>query len=352
MDKLSCYDYSLPEELIAYRPVDKREHSKMLMLNKSTGEIILRKFSDIVEYLNAGDCLVLNNTKVIKGRLYGRKEKNGALIEAMLISPVPSQGKVWNCFLRPGKRVKPGTKIYVQDKKNSREPSEIFYTIVTVNSDGSYTIKFDCADFYQMLNKFGHIPLPPYIKREEEIADLERYQTVYSKINGAVAAPTAGLHFSDDILKQLTNKGVSQAELTLHVGAGTFKPVQDENILKHKMHSEKFMITKLCADLVNATKKNGKKILAAGTTSVRVLETQVRSDGTVMEGSGWTDIFIRPPYKIKVADMLLTNFHLPRSTLLMLVSAFAGLENVLRAYNFAIKEKMRFYSYGDCMLIV
>ncbi len=352
MDKLTYYDYSLPEELIAYRPADKREHSKMLVLNKSTGEIVLRRFSDIVEYLNAGDCLVLNNTRVIKGRLYGRKEKNGALIEAMLISPVLSQDKIWTCFLKPGKRVKPSTRVYLQDNKNSRESSEVFYTITAVNPDGSYTIEFDCVDFYQILNKFGHIPLPPYIKREEEIADFERYQTVYSKVSGAVAAPTAGLHFSEDILKNLEDKGISRAELTLHVGAGTFKPVQDENISKHKMHSEEFMIAKSCADLINDTKKNGKKILAVGTTSVRVLETQSGLDGKVTEGFGWTDIFISPPYKMKVADMLLTNFHLPKSTLLMLVSSFAGLENVLRAYDFAIKEKMRFYSYGDCMLII
>lgn len=352
MDKLACYDYSLPEELIAYRPADKREHSKMLVLNRGTGKIVLRRFSDIVEYLNAGDCFVLNNTRVIKGRLYGRKEKNGALIEAMLIGPVPSRDKAWNSFLRPGKRVKPGTKVYLQDGKNSLEPSEVLYTIIAVNADGSYTIEFDCVDFYQMLNTFGHIPLPPYIKREEEIADFERYQTVYSRISGAVAAPTAGLHFSNDILKKLADKGVSRAELTLHVGAGTFKPVQDEDIFRHKMHSEEFMITQSCADLINDTKKNGKKILAVGTTSVRVLETQAGLDGRITEGLGWTDIFIRPPYKIKAVDMLLTNFHLPKSTLLMLVSSFAGLENILRAYDFAIKEKMRFYSYGDCMLIV
>lgn len=350
--KLSFYDYSLPEELIAYRPADKREHSKMLVLNKSTGEIILREFSDIVEYLNIGDCIVLNNTKVIKGRLYGRKEKSGALIEAMLINPVQLQENVWNCFLKPGKRVEIGTKVYLQDNKNSQESAEIFYTIIAVNPNCSYTIKFDCSDFYQILNKFGHIPLPPYIKREEEIDDFERYQTVYSRVNGAVAAPTAGLHFSHDILKKLTDEGVNRVELTLHVGAGTFKPVQDEDISNHKMHSEEFMISKSCADLINNTKKNGKKILAVGTTSVRVLETQSGLDGKINEGFGWTDIFIRSPYKIKVADMLLTNFHLPKSTLLMLVSAFAGLENILRAYDFAIKEKMRFYSYGDCMLII
>jgi len=288
---------------------------------------------------------------VIKGRLYGRKEKNGALIEAMLISQVPAQVKAWNCFLKPGKRVKPDTKVYLQDNKNSRESSEVFYTIIAVNPDGSYTIEFDCSDFYQILNRFGHIPLPPYIKREEEIADFERYQTVYSKVSGAVAAPTAGLHFSEDILAKLTDKGVSRAELTLHVGAGTFKPVQDEDIFGHKMHSEEFMITKSCADLINDAKKKGGKILAVGTTSVRVLETQAGLDGKITEGFGWTDIFIRPPYKIKVADMLLTNFHLPKSTLLMLVSSFAGLKNTMKAYDFAMKEKMRFYSYGDCMLI-
>ena len=352
MDKLSYYDYFLPEELIAYRPAEKRESSKMLVLNKSTGEIVLRKFSDIVEYLNAGDCIVLNNTKVIKGRLYGRKEKNGALVEAILISPVPSKDRTWNCFLKPGKRVKPGTKIYLQGNKSSQHTSDFFYIVISVNLDGSYMIELDCTDFYEILNKFGHIPLPPYIKREEEIADFERYQTIYSKINGAVAAPTAGLHFSEDILNKLAVKGINRAELTLHVGAGTFKPVQEENIMRHKMHSEEFMITKLCVDLINNTKRNEKKILAVGTTSIRVLETQSGLDGKIVEGFGWTDIFIRPPYKMKVADMLLTNFHLPKSTLIMLVSAFAGMENVMRAYDFSIKEKMRFYSYGDCMLII
>lgn len=352
MDKLSSYDYFLPEELIAYRPSVKREFSKMLVLNKSTGQIILRSFFDIIEYLNVGDCAVLNNTKVIKGRLYGRKEKTGSLIEAMLISPAASGDRTWNSFLKPGKRVKPGAKVYLQENKNSRQSSEIYYTVITVKSGGLYTIEFGCHDFYEILNKFGHIPLPPYIKRKEEVADFDRYQTVYSKVSGAVAAPTAGLHFSEDILKKLTDKGVNFAELTLHVGAGTFKPVQNEDIFRHKMHSEEFMISKQCADLINDTKKKGKKILAVGTTSIRVLETQSRDDGIIVDGSGWTDIFIRPPYKMKIADMLLTNFHLPKSTLLMLVSAFAGVENVLKAYDFAKREKMRFYSYGDCMLII
>lgn len=351
MNDLDCYDYSLPEGLIAYRPAEKRECSKMLVLNKNTGEIILREFSDIIEYLNPRDCVVLNNTKVIKGRLFGRKDKTGALIETMIIGP-NSNGKTWNCFLKPGKRVKSDTKIYLQESRNSTQTSSTFYTVNSINSDGTYTIDFNDSNIYGILDKFGHIPLPPYIKREDEAADFERYQTVYSKISGAVAAPTAGLHFSERVLNQLAEKKVNRAELTLHVGAGTFKPVQEQDLSKHKMHSEEFIITKGCADLINDTRKNGKKILAVGTTSLRVLETQTTDNGITADGFGWTDIFIRPPYKIKAADMLLTNFHLPKSTLLMLVSALAGLNNILKAYDFAIKSKMRFYSYGDCMLII
>ena len=352
MNQLKLYDYNLPEELIAYYPSPARDASRMLVLERVSGKMHIKSFSEICDYFSNGDCLVLNNTQVIKGRLYGKKEVTNANVEVMLISPLLSDIKRWSCLIKPGKRVKPGAKVFLSANKASNEISGGYFTVISAEHDGTYVIEFNTDDIYEIMDKIGHIPLPPYIKREDDFSDIERYQTVYSKIKGAVAAPTAGLHFTKDNLKKISKNGVSIAELTLHVGAGTFKPVQVEDIKNHKMHSEEYFLNESSSNLINKSKLCGHKVAAVGTTSVRVLESLALADGTVKKGEGWTDIFISPPYKFKTVDMLLTNFHLPKSTLLMLVSAFAGLDNILTAYEYAIKEKMRFFSYGDCMLII
>ncbi|HJO94144.1 MAG TPA: tRNA preQ1(34) S-adenosylmethionine ribosyltransferase-isomerase QueA [Victivallales bacterium] len=351
MNKVDDYDYKLPEELIAYYPNDMRDSSRMLVLDSKTGDLEIRNFSDIIDYLNDGDSLVLNNTKVIKARLYGHKNGSGAKIQIMLISSEKEHAFLWKAYIKPGKRVKEGTHILLEEV-NGNSDLENWIKVVRHNDDGSYIVKFDALDVYDLIDEIGHIPLPPYIKREEDFSDADRYQTVYSKVSGAVAAPTAGLHFSEDILNRIQDKGVNKVELTLHVGAGTFKPISVTDIEDHKMHSEEFFLDKSSAEMINRTKMNGNKILSVGTTSTRVLETLGDKNGTVKPDSGWTDIFIYPPYKPKIVDMLLTNFHLPKSTLLMLVSAFAGRDNIMKAYQLAIENKMRFYSYGDCMLIL
>lgn len=352
MNKLELYDYNLPEELIAYYPSPERDSSRMLVLDIKSGKMQIKSFYEICDYFSSGDCLVLNNTQVIKGRLYGKKEITHANVEVMLISPLASDTKRWSCLIKPGKRVKPGAKVFLTKNKNSTETSDNYFTVVSAEQDGTYVVEFSSHDVYELMGSFGHIPLPPYIKRGDDFSDTERYQTVYSKIKGAVAAPTAGLHFTKEVLNKISGNGVSIAELTLHVGAGTFKPVQVDDIKNHKMHSEEYFLNEYTANLINKTKLSGRKVTAVGTTSVRVLESLALADGTVKSGEGWTDIFITPPYKFKTVDILLTNFHLPKSTLLMLVSAFAGLDNILAAYEYAIKEKMRFFSYGDCMLII
>ncbi|MCP4178811.1 MAG: tRNA preQ1(34) S-adenosylmethionine ribosyltransferase-isomerase QueA [bacterium] len=351
MNQVDYYDYKLPEELIAYYPNDMRDSSRMLVLDSKTGDVKIRNFSNIIDYLDAGDSLVLNNTKVIKARLYGHKNGSGAKIQIMLISPEKEHAFLWKAYIKPGKRVKEGTQILLE-KINENSDTENWIKVIRHNEDGSYIVKFDALDVYELIDEIGHIPLPPYIKREEDFSDADRYQTVYSKISGAVAAPTAGLHFSEDILTKIQNKGINKIELTLHVGAGTFKPISVTDIEDHKMHSEEYFLDEASANMINKTKKNNKKIISVGTTSTRVLETLGDENGVVKPDSGWTDIFIYPPYKPKVVDMLLTNFHLPKSTLLMLVSAFAGRDNIMKAYQIAIENKMRFYSYGDCMLIL
>ena len=323
----------------------------MMILNKLTGEAQIKRFDCILDYLSPADCVVLNNTKVIKARLIGLKEGTGAKIESMLIGPVNGLSNTWNCFIKPGKRVKPGTKVRLSSDDYAKN-REAWYTVSKKNEDGTFEICFDSNNVHEILENFGSIPLPPYIKRKVEADDEIRYQTVYSKTLGAVAAPTAGLHFTPEILEKMAKKGVSIAELTLHVGAGTFQPVNVDNILEHKMHREEFFLSEKTSALINNTKSSGGKILAVGTTTTRVLETLAQDDGLVRDGCGWTDIFLYPPYKPKVVDMLLSNFHLPKSTLLMLVSTFAGRENILNAYREAIEKKLRFYSYGDCMLLV
>lgn len=354
--KTDLFDYQLPEELIAQRPAEKRDRSRMLVLDRATGECSFREFADIVDYLEAGDLLVSNNTKVMRARLYGRKNglNEGAHFEALLLNPHPAGEKLpgtrYQAMLKPGKRALPGTFVKLLDHGGKLLDDAPGFTVAERLEDGTFVIDFDTADQEALQAQFGHIPLPPYIKRGDEGSDFERYQTIFAKVSGAVAAPTAGLHFTADVLEKLAAKGVKRAEVTLHVGAGTFKPVSEENILDHKMHTERFELPQVTAELINAARKAGKKVVAVGTTTVRTLESCADESGMVHPRVGATNIFLYPPYRPRAVDMLITNFHLPKSTLLMLVSCFADREKVLNAYSEAIKEKMRFYSYGDCML--
>ncbi|MBE6367781.1 MAG: tRNA preQ1(34) S-adenosylmethionine ribosyltransferase-isomerase QueA [Lentisphaerae bacterium] len=354
--KTELFDYQLPEELIAQRPAERRDFSRMLVLDRQSGECEVREFGDITEYLEPGDLLVSNNTKVMRARLYGRKNAlaEGALFEALLLNPHPAGEKIpgtfYQAMLKPGKRAVPGTRVTLLDHAGNLLSDAPVFTVVERLDDGTFVIEFDTADQESLQEKFGHIPLPPYIKRGDEGSDFERYQTIFAKVSGAVAAPTAGLHFTGEVLRKLEAKGVRRAEVTLHVGAGTFKPVSEENILDHKMHSERFVLSEATADLINATRAAGKKVVAVGTTTVRTLESCADENGVVHARTGATDIFLYPPYQPRSVDMLITNFHLPKSTLLMLVSCFADREKVLNAYKYAIQQRMRFYSYGDCML--
>ena len=354
--KTALYDYQLPEELIAQRPAEKRDRSRMLVLDRKTGECVIRDFADITGYLEPGDLLVSNNTKVMRARLYGRKNglPEGAHFEALLLNAHPAGEKVpgtrYQAMLKPGKRATAGTFVKLLDHSGALLDDAPGFTVAERLEDGTFVVDFDTAEQEALQEKFGHIPLPPYIKRGDEGSDFERYQTIFAKVSGAVAAPTAGLHFTPEVLQQLEDKGIKRAEVTLHVGAGTFKPVSEENILDHKMHTEHFVLSSETAELINSTRAAGKRVIAVGTTTVRTLESCADESGKVHARSGATNIFLYPPYQPRSVDMLITNFHLPKSTLLMLVSCFADREKVLNAYQTAIENKMRFYSYGDCML--
>lgn len=345
---LSDFDYELPERLIAQMPADKRENSKMLVLDKIKQTIEHKHFFDIVDYVDSNSILVLNNTKVLPARLYGTKE-TGAKIEVFLLES--KEEKQWSCLIKPSKRVKPDTIITISDELRIRP-------IKRLEDDGEWLIELIYeGDLFEILHKVGNIPLPPYIERKlksEELKqfDMERYQTVYAKDEGSVAAPTAGLHFTNEILEKLKAKGVEIAYVTLNVGLGTFRPVKCDNILDHKMHSETFEITQEAADKINNAKASGKKLIAVGTTTVRTLETAYKKYGCIKACHDHSELFIYPPYEFKVIDKLLTNFHLPKSTLLMLVSALAGKDFIFKAYEEAIKNEYRFFSYGDCMLIL
>ncbi|MDY6227833.1 tRNA preQ1(34) S-adenosylmethionine ribosyltransferase-isomerase QueA [Clostridium sp.] len=339
--KVSDFDFDLPEELIAQHPLEKRDASKLMVLDKNTGNIEHRSFHDVIEYLNKGDTLVLNNTRVMPARLIGEKEETGGKIEFLLLKRV--EGDKWECLAKPGKRAKIGQTFTFGEGK-------LKCKVVDIIEEGNRIIEFLYEGiFEQVLDELGEMPLPPYIT--EKLDDKERYQTVYSKEKGSAAAPTAGLHFTKELLAEIKAKGVNIAYLTLHVGLGTFRPVKVDDINEHIMHSEFYHLDKENADLINETKRRGNKVIAVGTTSTRTLETIGDENGFVSEQSGWTDIFIYPGYKYKVIDELITNFHLPESTLIMLVSALAGKENVMSAYNTAVKEKYRFFSFGDSMLI-
>ncbi|MBR2500131.1 MAG: tRNA preQ1(34) S-adenosylmethionine ribosyltransferase-isomerase QueA [Clostridia bacterium] len=335
------FDYYLPEELIAQTPLEERPSSRLLCLDKATGDIKHGHFKDILSQLKKGDCLVLNNTKVLPARLYGKREDSGAPIEFLLLSQ--KENDVWEIIVRPGKKCRPGHKIEFGDGKLKAE-------ILEVVNDGNRLVKFSYDGiFNEILSELGEMPLPPYIT--EKLNNPDRYQTVYAKAEGSAAAPTAGLHFDEELLNEIKELGVNLAFVTLHVGLGTFRPVKVDVIEEHKMHSEFYTVDKATADIINETKKNGGRVICVGTTSCRVVETLANDEGFINEGSGWTDIFIYPGYKFKALDALITNFHLPQSTLIMLVSALAGRERVLNAYKCAVEEKYRFFSFGDAMFI-
>lgn len=340
MNKKDFY-YELPEELIAQDPLEDRSSSRLMVLGKKTGDIEHRIFSDITEYLKPGDCLVINNTKVIPARLYGVKEGTEAKIEILLLKRKADD--VWETLVKPGKKVKPGTKIIFGEGLLTGE-------VIDIIEEGNRLIKFQYEGiFEEILDQLGQMPLPPYITHQ--LQDKNRYQTVYAKYDGSAAAPTAGLHFTPELLTGISEMSVDIAEVTLHVGLGTFRPVKEEDILEHHMHSEFYQIDEIAADKINQARKKGGRIFAVGTTSTRTLEAAAEEDGMLKAKSGWTEIFIYPGYKFKVIDGLITNFHLPESTLVMLVSALAGREEVLHAYTCAVEEKYRFFSFGDAMLI-
>ena len=339
--KTSDFYFNLPEELIAQVPIKDRTSSKLMVLDKETGEIEHKVFKDVIDYLNPGDCLVLNNTRVIPARLIGEKLETGGKIEFLLLKR--TEDDTWQALVKPGKRAKIGTKFSFGNGKLIGE-------VVGLAEEGSRIIKFYYDGiFEEVLDELGNMPLPPYIT--ERLEDRERYQTVYSKHNGSAAAPTAGLHFTNDLLQKIKEKGVDIAFVTLHVGLGTFRPVKVEDVLNHEMHSEYYMVDKESADKINNAKKNGKNVICVGTTSCRTIESASDEDGFVKESSGFTNIFIYPGYKFKVVDKLITNFHLPESTLIMLVSALSTKDNVLNAYDVAVQDRYRFFSFGDAMIL-
>ena len=342
MMRLSKFDYHLPTQLIAQHPIEKRDESRLLVLNKNERKIKDKHFKEIIDYLQPGDTVIANNTKVFPARLFGRKDRSGAKIEVFLLRKL--NGHMWEVLVKPSRKVRVGNKIYFDD--------DLHCDVIDNTSSGGRTVEFNCnGGLMDKIYELGNCPLPPYIKRDADSDDVINYQTVYAEKIGAVAAPTAGLHFTDELIEKLKNKGVNFGFVTLHVGLGTFRPVQVGDVSRHQMDSEYYELNEETAKLINETKDRGNKVIAVGTTSVRTLETAVLHDDRVIAESGWTDKFIYPPYSFKIVDGLITNFHLPKSTLLMLVSAFSDRDFVIEAYKKAIKLKYRFYSYGDAMLI-
>ncbi|WP_024620985.1 tRNA preQ1(34) S-adenosylmethionine ribosyltransferase-isomerase QueA [Metaclostridioides mangenotii] len=339
--KTSDFKFDLPEELIAQVPIEDRSSSRLMVLDKETGKIEHKIFKDIIDYLNPGDCLVLNNTKVIPARLIGEKVGTGGKIEFLLLKR--TEDDTWETLVKPGKRAKIGTKF-------SFGGGKLISEVVGMGEDGSRIVKFSYDGiFEEILDELGSMPLPPYIT--EKLEEKDRYQTVYSKHSGSAAAPTAGLHFTKELLDKIEKKGVDIAFITLHVGLGTFRPVKVDDVLEHHMHSEYYMVDKEAADKINKAKKDGKNVVCVGTTSCRTVESASKEKGIIKETSGWTEIFIYPGYEFRIVDKLITNFHLPESTLIMLVSALSSKENILNAYNTAVDEKYRFFSFGDAMII-
>lgn len=347
--KIEDFDYHLPEELIAQKPAEKRDASRLLVVHRDTGKTEHRHFYDILEYLQPGDCLVLNNSKVLPARLFGTKEKTGAKVEFLLIKRI--EGDIWETMVKPGKRLKPGDSVTFSEKPLLRAEVKDY------GNDGTRLVEFQYEGlFMERLEELGSMPLPPYIERSSQEEDKERYQTVYCEEEGSVAAPTAGLHFTDELLKQAKKKGVELVYVTLHVGIGTFRPVKCENIEEHSMHFEEYHISEESAEVINRAKREGRRIISVGTTSTRTVESAAYYDEAagcmqVRSGEDSTGIFIYPGYEFKIIDSLITNFHLPKSTLLMLISALYDREKILEVYEEAIREKYRFFSYGDAMFI-
>lgn len=340
--KTSDFYYDLPEELIAQTPLEPRDSSRLMVLHKKTGEIEHRHFYDILDYLNEGDCLIMNDSRVLPARIYGVKDETNANVEFLLLNCI--EGKKWEALAKPGKRAKIGTSFSFGD-------GLMHCKVIDILDDGNRILEFECeGSFYENLDKLGQMPLPPYI--HEKLKDKERYQTVYSREIGSAAAPTAGLHFTKELMKKAQEKGVKIGFVTLHVGLGTFRPVKVDDVTKHKMHSEHYDMSEETAALINETHRNGGRVFCVGTTSCRTVESVAKREGKIKASDGMTDIFIYPGFEFKAMDCLITNFHLPESTLIMLVSAFAGYDNIMNAYNTAVAEKYRFFSFGDAMLIV
>lgn len=347
--KLSKFKFDLPSELLAERPAENRDESRLMVVHRDTGKIEHKLFKDVINYLDEGDVLIMNDTKVFPARLYGNKEKTGAKIEVFLLRELNSENLLWDVLVDPARKIRIGNKLYFGD-------DDLVAEVIDNTTSRGRTLRFlfdgTHEEFKAIIDRLGETPIPKYIQREVEPEDEDRYQTVYAKNEGAVAAPTAGLHFSKNLLKRLEIKGVDFAHLTLHVGLGTFRPVEVEDLTKHKMDSEEMMIPESTAEVVNNAKRNKKKVCAVGTTSMRSIETSVSTDGFLKPFKGWTNKFIFPPYDFSIADMMITNFHMPESTLLMMTAAFGGYDLTMKAYEEAIKEKYRFYSYGDAMLIL
>lgn len=347
--KLSKFKYNLPEELLAEYPVDHRDESRLMVVNRKDGSIEHKMFKDLIDYLDEGDVLVMNDTKVFPARLYGNKEKTGAKIEVFLLRELNGDNLLWDVLVDPARKIRIGNKLYFGD-------DDLVAEVIDNTTSRGRTLRFlfdgSHEEFKKIIESLGETPIPKYIKRDVEPEDEERYQTVYAKNEGAVAAPTAGLHFSKHLLKRCEIKGVEFAPLTLHVGLGTFRQVEVEDLTKHKMDSEEIEIPESTVEIINTAKRRKNKIISVGTTSMRSLETSVSTDGFLKPYKGWTNKFIFPPYDFSIADMMITNFHMPESTLLMMTTAFGGYDLIMEAYKIAIKEKYRFYSYGDAMLIL
>ena len=348
--KLSQFEFELPEKLVAEYPSEERDESRLMVVHKDTGEIEHKMFKDILDYFDDGDVFVLNNTKVVPARMYGNKEKTGAKIEVFLLRELNKESLLWDVLVDPARKIRIGNKLYFG------EDDELVAEVIDNTTSRGRTLRFlfdgPYEEFKATITKLGNTPLPKYIKRDAEKSDAERYQTIFATEEGAVAAPTAGLHFSKQLMKRLEIKGIEFARLTLHVGLGTFRPVEVEDLTKHKMDSEQLKIGQEATDLINKAKDTKKRVVSVGTTAMRALETSVSVDKHLKPYEGWTNKFIFPPYEFNLADAMITNFHTPKSTLLMMVSAFAGYDLMMEAYKQAVKEKYNFYSYGDAMLII
>jgi S-adenosylmethionine:tRNA ribosyltransferase-isomerase len=351
--KLSSFNFELPESLIAQYPSKERDESRLMVLHRDTGKIEHRMFKDVLDYFDEDDSFIFNNTKVFPARLYGNKEKTGAKIEVFLLRELNASAKLWDVLVDPARKIRVGNKLYFQDEDGN---DVIVAEVVDNTTSRGRTIRFfyegSEEEYREALYKLGNTPLPKYINRPLEQIDIERYQTVYAKELGAVAAPTAGLHFSRELMKRMEIKGINFAELTLHVGLGTFRSIDVEDLSKHKMDAEYFKISQEAAEMVNKTKTSNKKVCAVGTTSMRTIESAVSANGLLKQAEGWTNLFIYPPYNFHIADSMITNFHLPKTSLVIMIAAFGGQEFIMEAYQEAIKEKYRFFSYGDAMLIL